>query len=272
MAGDGTVGKAMDVLDQVAGYGRPVRFATLLEASPFPKATLYRFLQTLTNQRLLAYDPDAQTYSVGVRLVRLAHAAWNQTSLAPIARPHLDALSHKIGLTVHLAQLDHGQVLYVDKRNAAHPVEMFSDAGKIGPAYCTGVGKAMLAYTPEPEQARILDQQSYHAFTPHTLADAGLLAEELRNIVARGHAYDREEHEPGIICIAVPILSSRDQVLGGLSITGSTRDTDYTKLDALVPDLHATARSIAADAEAWRFPVHLAETSGHAPAAQKIGA
>ncbi|MFC6637797.1 helix-turn-helix domain-containing protein [Sulfitobacter sp. JBTF-M27] len=261
MSGDGTVGKAMDVLDQVAAFGRPVRFGALLEASPFPKATLYRFLQTLTNQRLLAYDPEHQTYSVGVRLVRLAHAAWNQSSLAPIARPHLDALSHKIGLTVHLAQLDHGQVLYVDKRNATQPIEMFSDAGKIGPAYCTGVGKAMLAFLPEEEQSRVLAQQSYHRFTDQTLADPASLKAELANIVTRGHAYDREEHEPGIICTAVPIRSSKGQVLGGLSITGSTRDTDFTKLDGLVPDLRITAQAIAADAEAWRSPVHLSQAT-----------
>lgn len=272
MSGDGTVGKAMEVLDQVAAYGRPVRFATLLEASPFPKATLYRFLQTLTNQRLLAYDPDHQTYSVGVRLVRLAHAAWKQTSLAPIARPHLDALSHKIGLTVHLAQLDHGQVLYVDKRNATKPVEMFSDAGKIGPAYCTGVGKAMLAFLPEAERGPVLAQQSYHRFTAHSYTTRDALEAELDNIRARGHAYDREEHEPGIICIAVPILSSKGQVLGGMSITGSTRDTDYQKLDALVPDLRAAAGAIASDAEAWRFPVHLAQApDANEPTIQQTG-
>lgn len=261
MSGDGTVGKAMDILDQVAAFGRPVRFATLLEASPFPKATLYRFLQTLTNQRLLAYDSDMQTYSVGVRLVRLAHAAWTQTSLAPIARPHLDALSQRIGLTVHLAQLDHGQVLYIDKRNAAQPVEMFSDAGKIGPAYCTGVGKAMLAYLPKQEQARLLQQQSFHRFTDATLDTPEALGRELDHITSLGHAYDREEHEPGIICIAVPILSSKAQVLGGLSITGATRNTDFAKLDALAPELTTTAKAIAADAEAWRFPVHLSQTS-----------
>lgn len=261
MSGDGTVGKAMDVLDQVAAFGRPVRFGTLLEASPFPKATLYRFLQTLTNQRLLSYDAEHQTYSVGMRLVRLAHAAWRQTSLASVARPHLDALSHKIGLTVHLAQLDNGQVLYVDKRNAAQPVEMFSDAGKIGPAYCTGVGKAMLAKVPNSERARYLDQQSYYRFTQTTLAGRGELEAELGNIQARGHAYDREEHEPGIICVAVAVLSSGQQVLGGLSITASTLHTDFDRLDVLVPDLHATANAIAADAENWRFPVHQADAS-----------
>ena len=86
------MGKALDVLDQVAGFGRPVRFAELLDASPFPKATLYRFVQTLTNQNMLSYDPDRQTYQVGVRLVRLAHAAWQQSSLGPIARPHIERL------------------------------------------------------------------------------------------------------------------------------------------------------------------------------------
>lgn len=254
MAGDGTVGKAMDVLDQVADFGRPVRFATLLEVSPFPKATLYRFLQTLTSQRLLEYDAEHQTYSLGVRLVRLAHAAWTQSSLAPLARPHLDALSGKIGLTVHLAQLDNGQVLYVDKRNAAQPVDMYSQAGKVGPAYCTGVGKAMMAFLPELDQSRVLSQQSYHVFTAQTLASPEALRDELRNIVARGYAYDREEHEPGIICVAVPILSRGGKVLGGMSITGSTQSLDFDGLDALVPDLLATAKAIATDAGDWRFP------------------
>ena len=69
-------------------------------------------------------------------------------ALPRLARPHLDRLSAALGETIHLAQLDQGQVLYVDKRNAAQPVEMFSQAGKVGPAYCTGVGKAMMAYLP----------------------------------------------------------------------------------------------------------------------------
>ncbi|MBD3662858.1 IclR family transcriptional regulator [Sulfitobacter sp. TSTF-M16] len=254
MSGDGTVGKALDVLDQVAEFGRPVRFGTLLEASPFPKATLYRFLQTLTNQRMLEYDAERQTYALGVRLVRLAHAAWTQSSLAPLARPHLDALSAKIGLTVHLAQLDSGQVLYIDKRNAAQPVDMYSQAGKIGPAYCTGVGKAMLAFLPDAEQARALTQQSFHVFTKQTLASKTALKAELKNIVTRGHAFDREEHEPGIICVAVPILSAGARVLGGLSITGSTKDTDYGQLDTHVPDLKSTAAAIARAAQDWRFP------------------
>lgn len=71
---------------------------------------------------MLTLDPDTGTYALGVRLVRLAHAAWAQSSLAPIARPYLDDLARETGETIHLAQMDLGQVLYVDKRNAAKPV------------------------------------------------------------------------------------------------------------------------------------------------------
>ncbi|NUB44856.1 IclR family transcriptional regulator [Fertoebacter nigrum] len=251
---DGTVGKALDVLDRVAQAGRPVRFTELLADAAYPKATLYRFLQTLTNQGMLAYDPDRQSYSLGVRLVRLAHAAWAQSSLAPIARPYIDILSADVGETIHLAQLDVGQVLYVDKRNAARPVEMFSQAGKVGPAYCTGVGKAMLAYQTADALDRALDRQSFHRFTDHTLTSRAALLAELEVIRGRGFAFDAEEHEPGIICVAVPILNRAGRAMGALSVTSTTARASLMALAALAPRIQQTAAQIAAEAESWRFP------------------
>lgn len=252
--GDGTVGKALEVLDQIAAFERPVRFGELLDASPFPKATLYRLVQTLTSQGMLAFDRDRQTYAPGVRLVRLAHAAWAQSSLAPIARPHLDDLSRAVGETVHLAQLDHAQVLYVDKRNAAQPVEMFSEAGKVGPAYCTGVGKVMLAFLPDDVLERTLSQQSYHRFNAQTIVSETALRTELAHIRVSGYGFDREEHEPGIICVAVPILTDTGRMQGGLSVTSTIRRTNLAGLEKLVPLLQRTAARISRDAHSWRFP------------------
>lgn len=253
-ASDGTVGKALDVLDAVAGFGRPVRFSDLLATSTYPKATLYRFLQTLTHQGMLSYDEERGTYAPGLRLVRLAHAAWSTSSLAPIARPYLDELSRETGETIHLAQMDMGQVLYVDKRNAAKPVEMFSSAGKVGPAYCTGVGKAMLAFVDDTALAAAIARQSFHRFTPETLDSPDKLKAELAAIRARGHAFDREEHEPGIICCAVPILSRTGRAIGALSITSTTARTTLSALEAKAGHLKEIAARIASDAEDWRFP------------------
>ena len=251
---DGTVGKALSVLDQVAEFGRPVRFSDLLANSTYPKATLYRLLRTLTHQGLVSFDEDTGFYTLGVRLVRLAHQAWRQSSLAPIARPYVDQLSEIARETVHLAQLDNAQVLYVDKRNASEPVEMYSQAGKVGPVYCTGVGKAMLALLPETEQERVISQQSYHRFTDTTFTTPQDLRTELSNIRTRGYAFDNEEHEPGIICVALPILSQTGRVLGGLSVTSTTSRHSLKTLEEMVPEIKTTVGRIAEDAENWRFP------------------
>ena len=250
---DGTVGKALAVLDQVASFGHPVRFSDLLAQSSYPKPTLYRFVQTLTNQGMLAFDPDRQTYAPGVRLVRLAHAAWAQSTLAPVARPHLDTLSAEVGETVHLAQLDNAQVLYLDKRNARQPVQMYSQTGKVGPAYCTGVGKVMLAFAPPDHLDRLIAQQSFHRFTPATLTTPDDLKAELQAIVARGYGFDREEHEPGIICLAVPILTEKGRALGALSVTSTTARQSLDSLETWAPMLEQTARDIAHDAANWHI-------------------
>ncbi len=251
---DGTVGKALEVLDKVAEVGRPVRFSELLAGSSHPKATLYRLLQTLVSQGMLAYDDQQQTYSLGIRLVRLAHAAWRQSSIAPIARPFVSALADEAGETVHLAQLDSGQVLYVDKRNAADPIDMFSQAGKVGPAYCTGVGKAMMAFQDPGELDHILKKQSFYRYTPATLVTEAALKAELEDIRNEGVAYDREEHEPGIICIAAPILTSKGRAIGALSVTTSTRRKSLEDLEEVRPALQEAASKIAASVEDWQFP------------------
>ncbi|POF28548.1 IclR family transcriptional regulator [Roseibium marinum] len=251
---DGTVGKALEVLDKVASVGRPVRFSELLADSPHPKATLYRLLQTLVSQAMLAYDDRHQTYTLGMRLVRLAHVAWRQSSIAPIARPFLNALAEQAGETVHLAQLDSGQVLYVDKRNAASPIDMFSQAGKVGPAYCTGVGKALMAFIDPAELDHVIRKQSFYRYTPATLGNEAELRAELAEIRRAGVAFDREEHEPGIVCIAAPILSAGGRPVGALSITTTTGRKTLEELTAMRPALLETASSIAKAVEDWQFP------------------
>lgn len=250
----GTVGKALSVLDQVASFERPVRFNDVLEGSPFPKATLYRILQNLVTEDMLTFDRKWQTYALGVRLVRLAHSAWTQSSLAPVARPHLTSLSEATGETIHLAQLDGPHVLYLDKRDAKRHITMFSEAGKVGPAYCTGVGKAMLAFLPEDELKSILPQQSFHRFTPSTICSEQELTAELKQIRQLGFSLDREDHEPGIICVAVPVLSRSKQMMGAISITSTSARTSLGKLKKFVPELQGAAGEIATAAEYWRFP------------------
>ena len=251
---DGTVGKALEILDQVAAFGRPVRFSELLANSAHPKATLYRFLQTLTNQNMLAYDEHDATYSLGLRLLRLAHGAWKNASLAPIARSFVEKLAAQVGETVHLAQIDQGQVLFVDKLQASDRFETLAQVGKVAPAYCTGVGKAMLAFMAPKRLQLALHQQAYFQYTSSTLASVDALTAELNRIREDGVAYDREEHEEGIISIAAPILSTNGRVIGALSIATATTRHTLKGLDAFRVPLLETAEKIGAEATNWQFP------------------
>ena len=251
---DGTVGKALSVLDQVAAFGRPVRFSDLLEQSEFPKATLYRFVQSLTRQNMLTYDPERQTYAPGLRLVRLAHAAWEQSSLAPIARPFIDALAEQTHEAVHLAQIDHGHVIFVDKRKTTNMFDTLAQTGRIAPSYCTGVGKAILAFLPEDRREAAIQMQAFVPYTPHTHKSPDSLAPELKRIRDKGIAFDREEHEQGIISVAAPILPSDDSVVGAISIATSTSRRSLDELETLSPLLLETASRIAAEIKPWQFP------------------
>lgn len=252
--GDGTVGKALAILDTVAQVGRPVRFSELLDHSPHPKATLYRFLQTLTNQGMLYYDEERQAYSLGLRLVRLAHSAWQTSSLAPIAQPLLDDLVHSAGETIHLAQMENGQVLFVDKRKTTDRFDTLAQAGRVAPAHCTGVGKAIMAFLSPERLERALKQQSFMRYTGTTHPDAESMMAEFEQIRAEGVAYDREEHEEGIISIAAPIFTDSGKVIGAVSIASSTNRNSIQSLSAHRDRLVATTTQIGAAASAWQFP------------------
>ena len=136
--------------------------------------------------------------------------------IGPLARPHIDALSHKVGLkpcTSH--SCDHGQVLYVDKRNAMQPVEMYSDAGKVGPAYCTGVGKAMLAFLPESQQlgasgtAKLSSLYAAHLWPMRKASKPSWAISPAAATPMTGKSMSRASSASQL-----PILSSRAQVCG----------------------------------------------------------
>mgnify|MGYP002382150745 CR=1 FL=1 len=102
-----------------------------------------------------------------------------------------------------------------------------------------------------------LRRQAFHCFMPNTLTDPEALRAELARIRTEGVAFDREEHEPGIICVAAPILTRRGRVIGAVSLTSTTERRRLEELAALAPDVRAAAAAIAAEAESWQFPTAL---------------
>lgn len=249
-----TFSKVLSILKIIASDDKSLKFSEIQKASNFPKANVSRYLKMLLAENLITFNPENATYSLGLTLVSLAHKAWEQNSLAQIAHDTLLKLAAETHLAIHLAQLSGGMVLYVDKINSPTPMDIFSQAGRIGPAYCTGVGKAMLAWLPTDAREQILTAQSFKRYTPTTICTKDLLEAELERIKKHGYAVDNEEHERDVCCLAVPILSQQGRVLGGLSITMQTSGDKLSVLKPYLPKLRQASEEIAHLTQTWRFP------------------
>lgn len=245
-ADTGTLGKAMDVLEAVANAPRPMRFTDLLETLGQPRGTLHRQISNLVAEGLLNLRTD-HCYELGPRLLKLASRAWSGNQFRQIAEPHLSALHEATGETVHLGVLAGTEIIYLDKVESRSAVRMHSQIGKASPVFCTGVGKAALSRLSPERLESVLARIAFRSYTEHTLSTPDLLRAEIIRIRERGIAFDREEHELGIGCVAAPISSRDGALLAGISVTAPTYRVGFEQLEAWAPLVRAAADRISDD-------------------------
>ncbi|MGO4448166.1 IclR family transcriptional regulator [Phyllobacterium sp. TAF24] len=215
----GTLGKALEVLNIVASSPVPLRFTDVLKLSDQPRGTLHRQISNLIEEGLLAMNRD-HSYGLGLRLLQFASKAWSSNEFRTIAEPHLQILHEQTGETVHLGVLRGIEVIYLDKVESRQSVRMYSQIGNTAPVYCTGVGKAALSALSDEELNARIGLIEFRRFTANTLPDAKALLKEIDHIRVEGNAYDREEHETDICCVAAPIYSHNRHFVAGISVTG----------------------------------------------------
>ncbi|KQV68226.1 IclR family transcriptional regulator [Rhizobium sp. Root1220] len=214
----GTLGKLMILLDLVTHAEGPMRFTDILALTDQPRGTLHRQLSHLVQEGMLEIDGDGR-YSPGLRLLDLASSSWAKNEFRLVAEPHLNTLQRLTGETVHLGVLRGTSIIYLDKVEGRQSVRMFSQIGNASPVYCTGVGKAALSILPEERVTEIVGGLAFQKFTANTHTRESLLV-EIADIRSGGCAFDREEHEVGIRCVAAPIWSEDLSLIGGVSVTG----------------------------------------------------
>jgi DNA-binding IclR family transcriptional regulator len=245
-SGTGTLGKAMSVLDLVASADTPLRFKDLLARTTQPRGTLHRQLTNLIDEGLLEVAPD-QSYRLGIRLLRLAVQAWDGNDLRNVAAPHIEQLHQATGETVHLGILQDIEVVYLDKVDARQSVRMHSQIGKASPSYCTGVGKAALSALPHSETAARIGRMTFHAHTPTTFITPESLQREVDDIRRTGISFDREEHEPGIHCVAAAVSAHDGNTVGGISVTAPSYRVPMETLAGWSDLVSQTAKAITKD-------------------------
>src|SRR5690606_37629225 len=211
------LGRAMLIIDAFQLDDSTLTLAELTHRTGLPKPPARRLIRELAEAGLLEYTPDG--VRLGLRLLELGAMVQSHSPLCEVAQPYLRELAATTGQTVHLGVLTGGEVLYLEKLTAPAGPPAPTRAGRRMPAYCTGLGKAMLASSP-PEVVATTLRQPLRRLTPRTLTLPGQLAQELDRVRARGIAFDHEEAVPGVVCAAAPILDPAGDLVGGLSVTG----------------------------------------------------
>lgn len=229
-----TLDRALQILDFVGE--KPRRIGEIAEYLGVHHSTALRFLHTLRKHGFVHELPDHR-YRLGSAMFRLGFQALEGIELRSVARPYMERLNEATNETVHLGTLEDGDVVYVEKVEAAHRVRMVSRIGAIATLHCTGVSKGILAFLPDAERRRLLAMHELRKYTDNTLTDLDELEADLTLSRERGYALDDQENEPGIHCVAAPVFSGEGDVVGAFSVTAPVTRIDKDTLLSFVPAL-----------------------------------
>ena len=222
--------RAVDLLTAFTqGPGSMLSLAEIARRTGLPKPTLHRLLAALDVLGLVEKTPGG--YQLGIRLFELGEHVPRKQKLREAALPFMQDLFEASHDTVHLAVLDGTDVVYLERIRGHKPTNVASRVGGRLPAYCTGVGKALLAFN--PEAALKVLAMPLTPRTPYTITNHQILAEELERIRSTGLSYDREENSIGIVCVAAPIMVD-DRAIGAVSVTCSGPKTDVDRYASAV--------------------------------------
>ncbi|MEW5961623.1 MAG: IclR family transcriptional regulator, partial [Chloroflexota bacterium] len=205
----------------VLSDGKPRTLTELSEEIALNSSTTFRLLATLAYHHYVEREGQTGVYRLGLACLELARAYLVGNDLRQAALPQLEKLRDDSTETVHLGVLDKMEVVYLEKLHGLHAVGlMTSRVGGRSPAYCTGLGKALLAYTDLEKVREYFGQTGLHRYTDTTIQTAVELVEHLKQVRRQGYAFDQGEHETEVRCIAAPIFDLKGQVVAALSVSG----------------------------------------------------
>ncbi len=219
-----SVERGFDILELLASSGRDMQLREIAETTGLNVSTCHHLLSTLVKRGYAGQNPRGRTYFVGSKVLELSDGRLRQFSVLDVAMPVLHDLNRATGESIHLAVMQGHDLTTLAKLDSTRPIRVATDGiGKTNAAHATATGKAILAWLPETEIARVIAEKGLSRFTDKTITGIAGLMEDLRHVRRNGFAVDREEFQPGVTCIGAAIRDHTGAVIG--SISSSMPDT-----------------------------------------------
>jgi DNA-binding IclR family transcriptional regulator len=226
--------RGLTILEILAKSRAGLSLSQVTRQLALPKSSVHCLLRTFENAGYVYKDAACGKYRVSLSICDLARQALQGISLRDQAKQHLRRLAETTGLTVHMAVLEQGSCVLIEKVTPPGVSRTATWIGKQLAVHCTAVGKALLAYLPESDAEQLISDQGLIRYNDNTICSIRQLKQELQIIRLRGYALDDEEEEIGVRCLGAPIFNANCDVIAALSVVGHANQLSEDTL----PHLH----------------------------------
>ena len=238
--------RCFDLIDLLAEKDKGLTVTDVHRDLRLPLSSAAAILYTLQALGYVEKDQETSRYSLGQKLFSYSQRRKEHQDISTLCRPLLEQLVAETGLTGHLAVMREGESMYIDRVPSAGLIQFSSYVGMRWPLHASGVGKVLLAFLPEEELSQTLKYLPLAKITQHTITVRQQLEKQLRQFRQLGYAWEMNEGEPGVACVAAPIFGDGEAMSAALSVTGTTHQIDETRVRVLGPLVRKFAATMSA--------------------------
>lgn len=237
--------KALNILKTLAEEDRASFTLTdLSHTLRLHVSTVHRLLVNLVQNGFVEQDSATGGYQLSFRVLRMGLRVLDRLDFRRAAQGPLRELNRQTQETVHLAILENGHAVSIEKFGSLQPVGLDTRLGEVLPLHCTGVGKALLAFQTEDVMNEIAKSPGLVRLTPNTLTSLAELKKELARVREEGYALDREEAVPGLRCVAAPVFNHEGRVVASFSVAGPATRLTQARVQEILRQVRETSRQI----------------------------
>jgi DNA-binding IclR family transcriptional regulator len=239
-----SIDKALSILELLSAHPEGLRMVDIARELRLPKSSTHVTLDFLSARGYVQRD-ERGGHRVGLKLFELGARVLQSLDIRQVARPHLEALSARTGLTAHLAILDGHEVVYLDRVDGHGLVRFDTYVGKRAPVNLTAVGKAIVAYLPEARLDEIL-RAAFRRGRQRAPALPFDFKNQLRAFRERGYMIEDEEEVQGVYCVAAPLHEATGNVVGSVGVIGLKSDLPAGGFDRIGAEVCQTTAQVSA--------------------------
>jgi DNA-binding IclR family transcriptional regulator len=239
-----SIGRAFAILEEVARNRDGIGLADLSKKVGLHNSTTFHLVKTMVSLGYIRQLKDSKRYRIGRPLFALAASALDEMEMVSMAMPVLDDLSRATGESSHFATRMSDAVVVMARTPGPGAFQLTDRVGVVRPAYCTALGKVILAALRPDQLDRYLDRVELKSLTSKTITNAQRLRRELQEIRRSGIAIDDGEFDTEMRCAAMPVHDFSGQVVGAIGISGPVWRLSIQALQTKARDLLEAAKGL----------------------------